>query len=307
MKCLHLLHWNPEGIVACKHKIKDTGYDTVMIHTMQPIKAEVKTSGDSWLYYQTLSHRVENPVKLKWMCDELHKIGLKVMCDFVGRNMAGDDKIVLKPNELCDKELLGNPECWAEPIEITDYNDRKQLVNQCSGMPLLNVYNEFVQEKILAGMRELYSCGVDIIRLDQLMHFPMLSEGCDILQKMVSEFGHDKLSGEFVFTDDEKIQNEYSKFAFPIIHWWECKIDKDKVIVMDESHDSFLSEQLNKFSENWTDEERLTRFANICKEFKNVIYYARPSDHWYINGEYKWLGDDKTIFCNRMRDILHSF
>ena len=183
---LHAFGWSFNQIKQNLPAIVNAGFKTVQTSPVQ----EPKSGGAFWwAYYQPLSFTIaeKTPLgtkaELQEMCEAAEQLGVKVIVDVVANHLANISDSDLEPD--------GTPKVSpdVEKYEPYIYQHRNDSSNptfhhnknaQGSGaitqyyaygaLPDLNTANPYVQERVLAFMKECIDVGVDGFRFDAAKH-----------------------------------------------------------------------------------------------------------------------------------------
>ena len=137
--------------------ISRQGFNTVQVSPLQKCKTDSK---DSWyLLYQPLGFEIGNRIGTKEelydLCLEAKKYNINIVVDAVINHVANkSEKEFLEPHPDTDEELLDNKDCFKKKKQITNWDDRNQVINYCLGLPGLNPNNPLVQKKIISMLNE---------------------------------------------------------------------------------------------------------------------------------------------------------
>jgi alpha-amylase len=238
-----------------------------------------------WLLYQPLGFEIGNKIgnkeELYDLCMSAKKYNIIIIVDAVINHVANkSDKDSLIPNELVDKTLLCNPDCFKEKIQINNWDDRYQVTNYCMGLPGLNPNNKIVQEKIITMLNEYIDLGVNGFRFDAAKSIALPEEGCNFFPNITYSLKKwlPLIYGEVLFADEELIK-KYTRYMKVLTN--SDYYDKNMIIKYIENKDSFLSKDLG-YTKNWSKEKVTYEYGNLTKHYPNTLYYARNyTDDWY--------------------------
>lgn len=268
MKILQVLTWRMCDIVNCLPKIKEQGFTHIQISPVQKTKA----IGKWWLLYQPCSLTIGNrqigtKEELINLCNEAHKIGLKIIVDVVLRHVASDDYNNRKPHHLVDEELC---KFVIDRPNLTNDHDRREVTDYMCGLPMLDYENPEYQKLCIRFLDELKSCGVDMFRLDQLKHYRLPDENGTFLTNVMQRYD---CYGEAIFCDNY-ILEKMSKIMLVGTNGWIN--DKNRLVTWYESHDTYLDEGNLGYTRRMTIDMCINEYRVICDNFPNALFYARP-------------------------------
>ena len=190
---LHCFLWNYKGIEEALNLIKYHGFTAIQVTPCQGVKGSWDNV-EFWKYYQILGLRFyDNPMGTKEeyinMIKKANKLGIKVIQDIVLRHVAGDDSGALIPHKDVSNDML--PFIKKNVPECQNYDNREDYTTLCTGMPILDWNDSEYQKKCIEFIKELKSYGVNGLRIDQLKHYKVHSEGCDFLRNVFNQFEND--------------------------------------------------------------------------------------------------------------------
>lgn len=278
MKILHVLTWKLCDIIENLPKIKEQGFTHVQISPIQKTKA----TGAWWLLYQPCSLTIGNEQigtkeDLIKLCEKAHELGLKVISDVVLRHVASDDWNSNKPHYLVDEELR---KFVIDRPRIYNYNDRYQVTDFNTGMPMLDYENPEYQKLCIRFLDELKSCGIDMFRLDQLKHYRLPFEGGTFLTNVMSRYD---CYGEAIFCDRWLLEKMSEIMKIGTNGYID---DRSKMITWYESHDTYLNNDGTGYTRKMPPSMCVDEYRIICQHFPNNLFYARPKED---TGDDIWL------------------
>ena len=309
-KILQLCNWDLQMIKRNLPIIKECGWTMIQTSPLQQCKPIWTDNGriekyspewydqihkEFWKLYQPFSFTVGNELGT-WedyicLCEEAHKLGLKICVDVVMRHLSGDEHGNPIPHELCDKGITSRQEFFMNDMRKADnFIDRDGMVNgTLGGLPTLNYENQDLQNNFyLPFLQSLLTYG-DGIRIDMAHHFRLPSEGGTFFANVINKLPKDKyISGECNNANDGQL-NEYSKYLIPIVHYGQWYGHKNKCSYY-ENHDTVLSFMLNL---TMTREKRLQEWEQSLRESDYALFYARKMDD--------------IIFCNEIKEINSKY
>ena len=263
--------------------IKEQGFNAVQISPLQHTKDD--SSSEWWMLYQPLNFEIGNKLgsreELRDLCNEANKYGITIIADTVVNHLANEsDKEPLEPHHWADRELREDPACWKLKVPITNWDDRKQVTNNCMGLPGLNPNNRKVQDKVIKMLNEYADLGVNGFRFDAAKSIALPEEGCNFFP-MITYCLNRPVSiiyGEVLFADQELL-DKYAKYMKVLTT--SDSTNRDSIIKFIENKDSFLSKDLG-WTKTWP-KERVTReYEWLTRTYPNTLYYARNyTDDWH--------------------------
>lgn len=278
MRILHMFNWKLKDIETELGKIHEQGFDAVQINPIQPLKNEFST--EWWMSYQPCNFEIGNHFGSKKdlidLCQTAKYYNIKIFADVICNHVAGADDGSLIPNQMVD-ERLKRPEFLKEARNISDWDNREEVIHYCLGLPGLNIYNHDLQDIIIDFLNELIDCGVDGFRFDAAKNIALPNEDCDFWPRVtycLKKYGL-FLYGEVIFEKQDRI-NEYSKYINVATN--SIGTDKDKMVKYIENHDTYLD---FGYTRGLSSTEVTHQYINLINEYPNTLYYARPfDDEW---------------------------
>ena len=276
--------------------ISKQGFNAVQVSPLQRNKEE---GDDWWLLYQPLGFDIGNKIgtkeELNDLCNEANKYGINVIVDAVINHVANkNEEEYLIPHPMVDKDLLNNQECFKEPIQINNWDDRYQVTHYCLGLPGLNPDNPIVQRKIIIMLNEYIDLGVNGFRFDAAKSIALPEEGSNFFPNITYFLKRwlPIIYGEVLFADEELI-NKYARYMRVLTNSYSN--NKDNIIKFVENKDSFLSKDLG-YTSTWPKERITSEYMDLTKEYPNTLYYARNyTDDWH-----EWQSED-VAKANKVR------
>ena len=147
---IQMLQWNLNSITEHLSIISQQGFNMIQTSPLQGIKEE--DNYKYWALYQPLGMRIIDSKQIGTksdlinLCKEADKYNIKICVDVVLRHVASDNENLSKPHEKVDKILTNNKSFFTNAKNTTNYEDRWQLTNLATGMPMLDYKNEDLQE-----------------------------------------------------------------------------------------------------------------------------------------------------------------
>ena len=213
-KIIQAWNWSYENIIANLKTVAEQGFTTIQVSPPNEIKMPTKgvkvcepavdgvTPNGWWMFYQPagfqLNESTDNALGTKAefekMCEEAHKLGVKIIVDAVINHFGTDDDHVgVYDNTSTDPMTHVNPRAWEFEKEILDakavhdpwvnmtykensweyseYEIEEDLTQHCtSGLPDLATETQVVQDAIYDYFVELVEAGADGFRFDAAKH-----------------------------------------------------------------------------------------------------------------------------------------
>ena len=181
---LHCFDWSYSEIKRNLADIAAAGYTAVQTSPVQPPTfydpSETFTNDNWWKLYQPLSLSISGENKswlgsraeLEDLCSEADKYGIKVIVDIVANHLAnngttGGTFSLLNPD--VDEDLQKTEYFHSEASKAND-ESRYNITQYHIGMPDLNTGHSYIQQKVLALLKDCASIGVDGFRFDAAKH-----------------------------------------------------------------------------------------------------------------------------------------
>ena len=276
-KILHLLQWRFNDIADHAPQIREQGFNAVQVSPVQPTK---DIGYEWWKLYQPCDFLIGNSQlgsrdEFRLMCEKLHSYDIEVFVDIILRHVAGDNNVNLIPHHNVNPYFR----MYYKALACQDYHNREDYTSNCTGMPMIDYANQYIQENFyIPFLESLVACGVDGFRLDQAKHFKLPEEGCNFFH-IFDKFKDKFIYGE-VINEDKRLLDRYTKYINVITEGRPSNIDK--LVAFFESHDTFhkfkYTQVLNRqqIIDEW-------RVLNKDCNFKNTIFFARPMEAIYTD------------------------
>ncbi|MBR4178540.1 MAG: hypothetical protein IKR57_04255 [Bacilli bacterium] len=263
--------------------ISSQGFNAIQVSPLQNNKKEDEYNW--WLLYQPLGFEIGNKIGTKEelydLCMEAKKYNIIIIVDAVINHVANkSDYEPLIPNELVDRKILSNSDCFKERKQVYNWDDRYQVTNYCMGLPGLNPNNKIVESKIINMLNEYIDLGVNGFRFDAAKSIALPEEGCNFFPNITYSLKRwlPLIYGEVLFANDELIE-KYARYMKVLTN--SDYHDKSKIIKYIENKDSFLSKDLG-YTKTWSKEKITEDYTNLSRYYPNTLYYARNyTDDWY--------------------------
>lgn len=270
-------------------KIKAQGFDAIQIPPLEPLKEEDPTVW--WKAYQPISFNIGNVYgskeELITFCKKCEDLDLRVYADAIINHMRGDSINPLLPHEKVDFNLRSCPEFWKEPINVTNWHNRQDVIHHCMGLPGLNVYHQEVEDMIVRFLNELIDCGITGFRFDAAKSIGLPSEGYRFWPNLIyrlKKYGM-YLYGEVIFEENPKIIDEYAEYMYVLGNY--DGSTREKMVKYIETHDTYLSEDSLGYSKFWSPDKVIDDYCNLVKYYDNTLFYIRPNDNTWLDGRIK--------------------
>lgn len=275
MRVMHAFCWRLKDIKDNLGTIKEQGFDAIQTSPLQPTKQDGNVPW--WMFYQITDFKIGNQIGSKQdlidLCKKANKLGIRIIVDVVGNNVAG-----LNNGEIYPHERLKLPLNYYKPFNrVQNWEDRNDYINNSIGIPCLNTRLHEVQDLIFNYIDELISCGVKGVRMDATKHIALPSEGSDFWINFRERFSNKDLYsyGEVIF-EDHRVIDEYMQYINVLTemsHW-----DKNKLVTFIDSHD--LHHTFN-ITSHMNDETAINEYRLLCQNFNNTVWYCREfNDTW---------------------------
>lgn len=276
MRILHLFNWKIKDIIPEMEIISSQGFDAIQINPLQPLKNEF--SNEWWQSYQPCGFRIGNHFgneeDLYNLCNVATQYDIKIIADVICNHTAGKDDGTLEPHQFVDSLLRDNTYFWKEKRHIYNWESRFEVTNYCLGLPGLRTDNYDLQDIIIKFLNRYIELGIGGFRFDAAKNISLPYEGNDFWPRVLGSLTKSDLYiyGEVIFVSSNLI-NEYNKYM-DVITNSDCN-NRDKIIKYIENHDSYLE---FGYSRCISSNEVSNYYNELCHEYKNTLYYARPFD-----------------------------
>lgn len=265
---LHCFNWTFNGIKENAEKIKESGYDYILV---SPVQGQKEMDWEWWKLYQPLGFRfIDNILGTKEEYESMIKacndIGLKVVQDVVLRHTASCDTDCLKPHCKVDDEIKNRYDFYTHSENNNGNMDRWHTTHDQFGLPMVDYNNKELQEIQREFLHYLKSVGVSGVRVDMGKHFALPSEGSDWWNNVIlAEFKNGFNFAECIDCD-KYILDQYTQFI-KVFSNRDCS-DKSKMISFIMSHDT---------EETWLSTKNKTRDI-IINEWRWLLQNNKESD-----------------------------
>ena len=281
---VNVRQYTPEGTFAAfqQHlpRLKELGVDILWIMPIHPI-GELNRKGTMGSYYSIKDYKATNPEfgtidDFKNLVSEAHKLGMKVIIDWVANHTSHDNHLVYSNPEFFIKDSVGNfvsPFDWTDVIQLNYENN--ELRNY-----MIGALKFWVEEADIDGYR------------------------CDVASMVPTDFWNrarkelDTIKPVFMLAEAEEVSLQ--EFAFDADYGWEFhhimnELAKGKKTVLDVDH-YFVKEQAkypkntirmhftsNHDENSWNGTE-FERLANGVETFA-ALTYVIPGMPLIYNGQ----------------------
>lgn len=276
-----MFNWDLNTVNDNLRLIKYQNFDAIQINPIQPLKEDGKNLW--WLSYQPCGFRIGNQYGSKEdlidLCRNAKKYDLKIIGDVICNHTAGANDGSLNQSDKVDRVLMDNPRFWKEKKNITNWDDRNQVISLCMGLPGLNQANYDLQDITSSFLNEMIDCGVDGFRFDAAKNIALPNENCDFWPRVIyclKKYGI-FLYGELIFESEDRAL-EYTKYIKILTSACYNKIKKDNIINFVESHDSYYD---FKYTTNMDSKTISSIYSVQTHIYPNTLYFVRPfDDEW---------------------------
>lgn len=290
---LHAFCWSAAQIVNELPNIQAAGFTAVQI---SPIQGNA-SQGAEW-YYAYLPYDLAlsgsgaaNKASLENLCNEAHKLGIKIIVDVVANHMNG--------SSAHRHSWWSQDDHLRSTTAYVSYGSREAITQRRLGdYPDVNSEHPDVQERAKAYVQALKDCGVDGIRWDAAKHIGLPSEACDFWKAVTSVEGlyhygeildspgtgkADQLMKEY--TDYMSVTDDaFSRTTLQAVKAggvpssngkWSNKISPEKVVYWGESHDWFANDNGES---KLVAQDKIDRAWAIlaCRKGAAALYFSRP-------------------------------
>ena len=278
-RVIHCFNWNLKYVEEQLIMIKEQGFTAIQLSPMQ----DHKKGNEWWKRYQPTNFKIGNDLGSKEdlirLCNKANSLGLKIIVDVVGNNVAGLDNGEVYPHKDVDIPLeyfkpFKNVGCW---------EDRQDYITNSIGIPCLNTKLKQVQELIFNYIDELIECGVKGVRMDASKHIALPSEGSDFWINFKNRFENRGLFnyGEVIF-EKQNVIDEYAKYINVLTNM--SYHDKNKIVTFAFSHDS---DETFFYTKRMNDDMCINEYRIVCENFPNTVWYCRPFNNTWTDKRIK--------------------
>lgn len=281
MRCCNFFQWKINDITKRLQKVKDQGFDSILINSVQPFKQQYDDNPPWWCCFQPLAYKIGNRYGSKEdlinLCNEAKKYNIKILVDIVITHVANDNYGNIIPHSDVDRELI-EADIWKSFKPINDWNSRWEVTNLSHGLPTINFSKPKAQELALKFINELKDCGVLGLRIDSCKSIALPEEGCDFLTKLPKDLEY---WGEVIFEPKELIDG-YCKYINVLTSSYGS--DKNKLMTYIDNWDL---DKTFHITSHYTNEVIKREYDILCGNFPNTLFYVRPFDNCWESEEVK--------------------
>lgn len=178
---LHCWCWNFATIKENLPKIAEAGFKSIQTSPINAFQVGdggkmslmSTNSGKWWYQYQTTDYTIGNYMlgtkeEFMDMCEQAHKLGVKVIVDIVANHCSSDYSVISSHV----KNIGGK--AFHDRVEISDWSNRYQVTQgKLTGLWDLNTQNPAVQQMIVDYLAEVLAAGADGFRFDAAKHIEL--------------------------------------------------------------------------------------------------------------------------------------
>lgn len=282
-------NWDANAIIQAIPKAKEQGFDACLIGPVQKLKEDGYK--EWWMSYQPTGFQIGNiylsKTDIQNICQIAHSYLLDTHIDCIINHTGSKENDALTPHPNVDPRLLKNPEYWKEKKNVSNWEDRKDVITHCMNVPGLNVYHPEVQKMISEFLNELVDLGVMGFRFDAAKSIGLPSEGYTFWPDLIyslKKWGL-YLYGEVIFEKSQNVLAEYAKYINVLGSY--VNENPNRSVLFSESHDSFLSEDALGYTKNKSSEEIMKEYCALVRNHENTLFYIRPFDETWKNPQIK--------------------
>lgn len=282
MRILHMFQWQLKDVIDSLYEVKEQGFEAIQISPVQPCKE----GNEWWTVYQPKSFNIGNKYgskeELIKLCIKANELNIKIIADVICNHVAnaGGGMNRFNPHPEVAADIVSNSYFWKEKRDISNWNDRREVINYCMGLPGLETSNYDLQDKIIYFLNELIDCGIGGFRFDAAKNIALPSEGCDFWIRVLNGLKKKDLFNyaEVIFTPKEII-DEYCKYINVLTDSFGS--DKNKLVTFCENHDSYLNDGPTGYTKRMSDEMVVNEYRIVVNNYPNTLFYCRPfNDAW---------------------------
>ena len=271
-------------------EIAGANFDAIELNPLHPLKIdEVDVDKiPEWMSFQPTAFSIGNQFGTKeqliHLCKEAkEKYGITIIADVVCCHVANGDKGEFMPHPKVDKRLTSNPYFWKPFRNITNWEDRQQVISLCMGnLPALELSNWELQDIIINYINEYIECGVRGFRFDAAKQIALPNEfypnndvhKCEFWERVLPALNHREelfIYAEAIFCNRELV-DEYNKYCLVITQ--QVGSDPRKSISYITNHDT---EDEHTFGHSLElSEQQIVEMYNVLTDsFMHTQYYPR--------------------------------
>ena len=286
MRIIHMFQWQLKDIINSLEIIKKQGFEAIQISPVQPCKE----GNEWWCCYQPKAFEIGNKYgskkELIELCTKANELNIKIIADVICNHVAnaGGGMNRLNPHPEVAADMVSNSYFWKEKRDISNWNDRREVINYCMGLPGLETSNYDLQDKIIDFLNSLIDCGVSGYRFDAAKNIALPSERCDFWIRVLNGLKKKDLFNyaEVIFTP-KNIIDQYCKYINVLTDSFGS--DKNKLVTFCETHDSYLNDGPTGYTKRMSDGMVVNEYRILTKNYPNTLFYCRPFNDTWMSDE----------------------
>ena len=290
---LHCFDWKYNDIKAELKNIAEAGFTSVQTSPAQPDG----TGSWYWLYqpkgFYVGTNGLGTKAELQALCSEAEKYGIKIVVDVVANHLNGQTSSV--------QSDLQNNQYWHTYGDVSDWNDRYQVIYGEIGMRDLATENSYVQSKVKGYVEELKGLGVDGIRWDAAKHIGLPGEQGDFWPTVTSVSGmwnYGEILDSPGGSDPVGTMKEYTQYIgitdagyghtlrnaqrsgkvpTDYANWAAQGLSSDRIVYWGESHDTWANAYDWGYSHDMSQNQIDRCYAIVAaRSTATSLYFSRP-------------------------------
>lgn len=284
-KMLHLLNWKIQDIINELPTIQKQGFTHIITSPVQAFK----DNGNQWFWvYQNTNFKIGNKYgtreELVNLCEEAHKLNIKVVVDVLCTHVASKDNNKFEPHESVN---LSNYRFRIKNM-VKDWSNRFEITHYCAGLPALDTWSNKNYDLVNGLLYDLVVCGIDGVRIDEAKHIATPKEGCRFFKDTFMKHTGLELYGEVIFVDKETLE-KYTPIMTVIT---DNGHGNKNVCLSSETHDNYYNFDNGHHK---TIETLIGDYNYIVQntDCSSVLFFVRPFDN--------------TWKCERIRQINNKY
>ena len=312
---LHCWAWSFNTIKENLPQIAAAGYKAVQTSPVnktrvpksktEALKSSSNDAGNWWYMYQPTDYTIGNYMlgteeEFKELCEEAHKLGVKVVADIVANHCTSEY------NQISStiKNVAG-ANTFHKVMQISDWSNREQVTQgHLTGLWDLNTQNESVQQMIVDYTKRVLADGADGFRFDAAKHielpddpgfggnfWPTVLDNDAEFQYGEILLGADraadyaklmKITAEGYGTNLRAALTKKTLTAATAKNYRLTGVEDSKLVTWVESHDTYCTDDVpanNQYSSwyNINNDDIKRGWAVICAQGDTTpLFYARP-------------------------------
>ncbi len=351
---LHAFNWTYHEILINLENIRNAGFKNVLTMPVQ----QPKSGGSTWWsFYQPLSFSIGDnsslgsKEELEALCREADRYGICILADIVVNHMANIDDnakeadgtpTVLPAVADYEPKIYNNRNEDVDGIGVTFHHNRNASGSGAEtqyyaygNLPDLDTSNPYVQERVLALLKECIDAGIDGFRFDAAKHIETAddpdypSDFWDNTLEEAKAYYHEKTGktlyayGEILnapsgralscYTDHMRVTDDGFAGQFKTVFAKQdpSKIldaslkcdDPEKLIAWVESHDEYVTTNTHY------SDVRIAKYWSVIAAKKGLggLYLARPTDDLVVGqiGSYAFESEYVAV-SNRFHNRFYA-